>query len=184
MKLANITSKYRAKLIVQVYSSWIKKGSKVLDVGCGTGVVADYISKKLSLTVSGCDIDKYLLTDITFFKMKSISELPDSKRYDFSMFNDMLHHTNYENQITLLKESLRISEAVIIFELIPTIIGRYGDFFLNKIHNPKMEISYTYRTQQEWEYIFKKNKFKFEKKIVKRPLLYPFNHVAYKLTLK
>ena len=184
MKLAKITSKFRAKLIAEVYSLWIYKGSQVLDVGCGTGVVADYISNKLSLTISGCDIDKYLLTDIAFFKMKSISELPHAKRYDFSMFNDMLHHTNYDNQLTLLKESLRISDAVVIFELIPTIIGRYGDFFLNKIHNPKMEIPYTYRSQKEWENIFKKNKYKFEKKIVKRPLLYPFNHVAYKLTLK
>ncbi|MFX0206352.1 MAG: 50S ribosomal protein L11 methyltransferase [Candidatus Hodarchaeota archaeon] len=40
LKLANVTSVYRSQLIIETYKNWVKDNQKVLDVGCGTGVLA------------------------------------------------------------------------------------------------------------------------------------------------
>ena len=103
MKLAHITSKRRGELIAKTYSNNLIKGSKVLDVGCGTGIVSKEISDILSVKVTGCDIDKYLLTNLSFKKMHSGNKLPFAKRiFDAAMFNDVLHHIDYEIQEELL----------------------------------------------------------------------------------
>ena len=180
MKLAQITSKYRASLIANVYKNWIKRNAKVLDIGCGTGVVADYLANSLKLDMVGCDIDKYLLSDIKFKKMASRSKLPFKKNeFSFSMFNDVLHHTEYINQAKLLSESLRVSNKVLIFELKPTLVGKLFDFILNKIHNFKMEVPYTYREKDAWLKLFKELKSKAKVIEVKTPIWYPFTHVAF-----
>lgn len=183
MKLANFTTVYRSKLIEYAYKSWLSKGMNVLDVGCGTGIIAHELQKRMSIKITGCDIDKYLLVDIPFKKMIEIDKIPfKTKQFDASMFNDVLHHTNYDNQITLIEEALRVSKFVLMFELRPTFFSRYGDFLLNKIHHPQMDIPYTYRKERDWEKVFKKLGVSTEKVILHRPMLYPFSHVAYKLT--
>jgi ubiquinone/menaquinone biosynthesis C-methylase UbiE len=183
MKIANFTTVYRSTLIEKAYKQWAKNGQKVLDIGCGTGIIAHELSERLDLRITGCDIDKYTFVDLPFKKMKQIDKLPFKKKeFDVAMFNDVLHHTNYKNQNTLLRESLRVAKYVLIFELRPTFISRYGDFLINKIHHPQMDIPYTYRKEEEWEHVFNNLNVKIDKVIIKRPFFYPFSHVAYKLS--
>ncbi|MCJ7805537.1 class I SAM-dependent methyltransferase [Patescibacteria group bacterium] len=182
MAVADITTPIRAKLIVGSYKGWMKKGSKVLDVGCGTGIVADELAHKLKIKVVGCDIDQYLVRKIPFKKIASGSHLPfKSREFDAVMLNDVLHHTEYSIQEKLLSESLRVANKVLIFELRPTTIGKVLDFIINKIHNPKMPIPFTYRSDKEWEKLFRKNHLKFKKKKVVSPFYYPFSHISYRV---
>lgn len=186
MRLANITSVYRSTLIASVYRQWInKKKGKILDIGCGTGVVADELQHLLGNYIEGCDIDKYLIRKIPFKKMPSFEKIPyNNKCFEYSMFNDVLHHTSYKNQKLLITESLRVAKNTLIFELKPTVIGKFLDFFINKIHNPKMNIPFTYRKPEEWQLLFKKMNLDYKIKNVKGPLWYPFKHVAFNLSLK
>jgi ubiquinone/menaquinone biosynthesis C-methylase UbiE len=183
LKLADITSSYRAKLISDSYRKWIKPNQKVLDIGCGTGVVADELHKILGIKTFGCDIDSYLIRNIPFKKMNSFSKLPyKSKTFKYSTFNDVLHHTDYNNQVKLIKEAGRVSDKILIFELVPTTTGKIADLLINKIHNPNMKIPYTYRQPTEWLKLFKDMRFQVEKKRVRKPLLYPFTHIAFLLS--
>lgn len=184
-KLADITTPLRAHIIAKTYKSWLGKKTKVLDVGCGTGVVGDELSKSLGIKISGCDTDKYIIRKIPFKKMESAKHLPyEPHSFDSVMFNDVLHHTDYKTQKELIVDSTRLAKSVLVFELKPTFIGRALDFLLNKIHNPNMEIPFTYRKKGEWEKLFRSLNLDFESKKVVSPFFYPFSHIAFRLSKK
>ena len=183
--LSEFSSSYRAKLILQVYKQWVKKGEKVLDVGCGNGVVSIFLKNELKVKLEGCDIDDYLSQDIKFTKMSRGNKLPFKNRsFDVVMFNDVLHHMSKKNQIDLIKESLRVGKKVLIFEVNPTFVAKIFDLFLNKIHNPRMNIPFTFRSIDDWQSLFEEEGYRAQVKIIRRPLLYPFSHVAFNIKNK
>lgn len=183
IKLADITSKIRAKIIIEAYKDWLKPQTKLVDIGCGTGVVAFEISKSTGPDVYGCDIQNYLLRKIKFKKIGPDNRLPFfNSSFDLALFNDVLHHIDHKNQIKLIEESLRIAKETLVFELKPTTLSKLLDFLINKIHNPKMPIPFAYRSERSWEKLFRKSGISYEKRNVQTPFYYPFSHVAYKLT--
>jgi len=187
MKLANITSVFRGKLIAGTYTGWVNNYRiRILDIGCGTGVVGHELMKTFSFRkLVGCDIENYLLVDIPFTKLRSLNKLPfKNKEFDVAMFNDVLHHTSFNNQKALINESLRVATNTLLFELKPTWLGKRLDLLINKIHNPRMNIPFTYRKPEEWEKLFKNMDLKYELKTVKSPFWYPFSHIAYKISSK
>jgi 2-polyprenyl-3-methyl-5-hydroxy-6-metoxy-1,4-benzoquinol methylase len=49
----SITQKKRAGIIANTYRNWGIEGTKVLDVGCGNGVVSEVLVKELGLDLCG-----------------------------------------------------------------------------------------------------------------------------------
>lgn len=185
MILANITSQFRFKLMSNVYKKWLKPNAKVLDIGCGNGVISHQLAKKFSIMIYGCDIDKYLVYDFPFTKLKSNSKLPyKNSNFDVAMFNDVLHHTKFDNQIKMIKEALRVAKIVLIFEVKPTFVGKTFDYLINKLHHSNMEILFTFRNSSDWISLFKKNNLEIKTVNVKSPFFYPFSHVAFCLKKK
>ncbi|HET7098875.1 MAG TPA: class I SAM-dependent methyltransferase [Patescibacteria group bacterium] len=183
MALADYTSKIRGKLIIKAYQRWLKSNEKVVDVGCGNGVVSKQIAEDFDLKIYGCDTLKYLTNKIAFKLIKKEDSLP-FKRNEFksAMFNDVLHHIPYTIQEKLILDALRVSKQVLIFEVQPTLIGTISDYILNKIHNPFMRIPFTFRRPDQWKKIFVKNKLKYEVEPVETPLFYPFSHISFRVT--
>lgn len=182
MALADYTSIIRGELIIGAYKEWLQPNEKVLDVGCGNGVVSSQIAKKFNLKIYGCDTLNYLTKKISFKLIKEENSLPFKKQeFNTSMFNDVLHHIPYFIQEQLIIDALRVSKQILIFEVQPTLIGKVADCILNKIHNPFMKIPFTFRTVDQWKKIFTKHKLKYEIQLVKTPLFYPFSHVAFRI---
>lgn len=183
--LADHTSTFRASLIANIYQKWLSPGFNVLDIGCGNGVVSEFLANKFKLKLTGCDIVNYLEKKINFIKIPSKSSLPEVKtRYDAIMFNDVLHHTSYTTQEKLLEDAIKKGKKVLIFEVQPTLLGTISDWVINKIHFSSMNIPLTFRKTGEWQKIFVSLGCKYQTVKVRRPFLYPFNHVAFLLTPK
>ncbi len=179
-QLIETTSKYRFKLIVQAYKNWLKKGENCLDVGCGDGIISDYLLQYFKVKITGCDVLSYLIKEIPFVYMKKTDKLPFSEnKFDCCMFNDVLHHMNKNDQIELLKEAIRVSKKVLIFEDRPTALGKVADLLANLIHNHNMKVPLTFRDIPEWEKIFKSLNVSYQTIVLPKPFLYPFSHIAF-----
>ncbi|MBI2268237.1 MAG: class I SAM-dependent methyltransferase [Candidatus Blackburnbacteria bacterium] len=179
--ILSFTQKFRSSLITRTYKNWLKRNEKVLDVGCGTGVVSEYLASHFNVTITGCDINNHLSRDIKFVKMAYKDKLPLPKNsFDTAMLNDVLHHVEWDDQERLLREALRVSKKVLLFEVQPTLVGKLCDYLLGKIYYKNMLIPFTFRTSAEWKILFKKLPVKrLKTKYVHRPFFYPFSHIAF-----
>lgn len=178
MNVTKITSSYRFKLMSRVYKKWLKKEERVLDVGCGNGIVTKLLMDQLELKITACDVKNYLIYDLPFIKIEG-NRLPSSKiKYDAILLNDVLHHIPRDKQIFLLKACLKVSNKVLIFEAKPTILGKLADIILNKFHYDDLSVPLSFRSKEDWEVIFKTLSLKYKIVTLQRPFWYPFSHIA------
>lgn len=181
-RLVEFTTGIRSQLVIDAYSGWLKKSDKVLDVGCGDGILSEILQTTFSLTLTACDVENYLKKDISFVQMENASLLPFPKKsFDVVMFNDALHHTTFPNQEKLLKEAFRVSNKVLIFEDEPTLLGSVADWSINKFHNVNMPVTLAFRPHSQWMELFTTLSIEYRFRKIRKPFLYPFLHEAFLL---
>ncbi|TSC88540.1 MAG: hypothetical protein G01um10147_36 [Microgenomates group bacterium Gr01-1014_7] len=177
-----ITTPYRAKLIISIYKSWFKRNGKALDVGCGTGIVANILKKELGLKITGCDVKNYLIHNIPFVKVKG-DKLPFPKHsFDVVLFNDVLHHIDKPKQEQVISEALRVGKNVFIFEYEAGTGGKILDIVLNKFHYDDLNTPLAFRSANEWKQLFKKLSANYDYIKLKKPFWYPFTHIAFRVS--
>jgi hypothetical protein len=176
------TIRIRAKLIIKTYRKWIKKSDSVLDVGVGNGVMGWEIQTALKCKVTGTDVLNYVETGIGFVKMKKKSELPFKKgSFKVAMLNGVLHHIDAQDQPKVILESLRVADNLLIFDDQPAFRSRWICFVLNKIHEPRMRLPETFRSDKEWRGLFKSLGLSYEFSKVDIPWWYPLPHIAFRV---
>lgn len=181
MNITKITSSYRCKLIIEAYKNRLKKGSRILDVGSGNGIITKLLMDYFSVKITGSDVKNYLIYDIPFIKISG-GELPfTNNEFDVVMLNDVLHHIPYHDQERLIRESARVAKKVLIFEAEPTILGKITDVVLNKYHYGDLNIPLSFRSIKNWQKLFKKLSLKSKVTKLKKPFWYPFSHIAFEL---
>lgn len=137
---------------------FLKKGEKVLDLGCGSGVFTQKVQNKFGVEIIGIDV-----MDCRIFKVPF--RLFDGKRIPFSngafdtvLISFVLHHT--ENPVELLNEARRVGKKIIIFEdLFEPLLGKlrcYIHWFLWNLIFKKKFSKFNFYSEKEWEEIFKK----------------------------
>lgn len=182
MNFSAITSTYRGKLIIEAYSTWINNKDRILDVGCGTGVITKQIAEQFNAKVTGCDIENYLTEKISIIMIDKDYKLPfPNQSFDIIMLNDVLHHIKSDEQEKLINESLRVAKKVLIFEAEPTVSGMIFDFLLNILHYGGLDAPLSFKNIEGWGKLFKKSKINFKAIRIRKPFWYPFSHIAFSL---
>jgi 2-polyprenyl-3-methyl-5-hydroxy-6-metoxy-1,4-benzoquinol methylase len=148
-----------AEKMCEECSQFISRNSKILDFGCGSGIIGAEFAKHFDSEILGIDIIDNRVAEIPFVKYDGVdnSFLPDNS-YDTVLINYVLHHT--PDPIKSLRTAAAKSKnRIIIYENLPE--GIVSKFFC-KIHGisfgiifQKNFVSGKFFTQKEWEKIFK-----------------------------
>lgn len=139
-------------------NNFIEFNSKILDFGCGSGIVGNEFAKYFKSEILGIDIIDNRVEKISFkqYAGEDLSFLVDNG-YDVVLINYVLHHTS--DPITTLKTIITKSKKrIIIYENLPE--GIISKIFC-KLHGisfgmlyQKNSISGKFLTQKEWEKVF------------------------------
>jgi len=177
----NFTLIHRSKVIVSVYKNWINSSDKVLDIGCGNGIITKELKKHFDCKITGTDIVNYLKVSIPFEIMKNENKIPfEDNTFNIALLNDVLHHTKYQEE--MIKEATRVADSVLIFEVSPSLKVKIADYLINKIHNAKMKTPFNFRNLNDWKLLFEKLGIKCKYiRIRKASLTYPFTTYAFYL---
>ena len=139
--------------------NFIPQGSKILDFGCGSGIIGKEFGREFDAEILGVDIIDNRVEDIPFRKFdgNNLSFLPDSS-YDVVMINYVLHHA--KDPLALLKEAKRVAKSrIIIYENLPEGIVSRISCLLHGISFAwifqRNNITGKFFTKKEWEDIFK-----------------------------
>lgn len=159
-----------AKKMCLLCKDFIKKGDKILDLGCGSGIVGKNFQEFFQAKIIGADIKDKRIYPLSFQIIDGKSLPFPENNFDTVLLSYVLHHAG--DQQSLLKEAKRVAgNKIIVFEDLSE--GFFSDLIC-KIHG----ITFNYLFQenrggvrflnnQEWKETFNKLGLRlvFEKKL-------------------
>ena len=103
----------------QIISNFIEKNTRVLDVGCGDGILMEFLKKNKEIDIRGIEISKNNaqkcvgkgLSVIEGNAEKDLTQFPDSS-FDFVILSQTLQA--FLDPETVIKELLRIGKKAIV----------------------------------------------------------------------
>ncbi len=144
-----------AKKMCRKCQNFIAKGAKILDLGCGSGIISKEFQNYFGAELIGVDIVDRRVIDIPFQLVDGRNlPFPDHS-FDVVLISYVLHHSL--DPFSLLKEAKRVGEKIIIFEDLPE--GFFSKmfcqihriFFDNLFQNPSKT---SFKTEKEWGRLF------------------------------
>lgn len=98
---------------------WIDRGSSLLDVGIGDGVIAEYLARKLNINVFGLDISESACSKAREkginSKVRDINyglQLHDDEIYDYILLMEVIEHTVQPEKVVI--DAIRHSRKGVI----------------------------------------------------------------------
>jgi len=143
-----------AKQMCKDCQDFIKEGSKILDLGCGSGIAAKYFQDFFKAEVLGVDIKDNRVVNISF-KIFADQNLPfENDSFDVVLISYVLHHC--EDPEAVLKEAKRVGKRIIIFEDLPEGILAKLRCKIHQIIFFGGKKIFNFKKRGEWKEIFKK----------------------------
>jgi len=159
-----------AKKMCRECSHFIKNGANILDLGCGSGIVAGEFRKFFGAKIEGVDIvdKRVVLVPFTPYDGRNLPFADNS--FDTVLVAHALHHC--EDPIRVLNEAKRVAkDKIIIYEDLPeNIISK----FICKFHGKSFALlfgenkeSSNFKAGDQWREVFKNLGLKliFEKRV-------------------
>lgn len=161
---------------------FIKNDSKILDLGCGSGIVGKEFENFFKARLRGVDIIDQRIEKIPF-QLFDGKNVPFPENYfDYVLISYVLHHS--KDPIYLLKEAKRVvKDKIIIYEDLAE--GFWGRLFC-KIHGltfsflfNKGKASSNFKNDKEWKKIFGDLKLKIVSEKIVSSKIYPVSQKLY-----
>lgn len=173
-KLTSARNKERSRKICEIFLPFIKKGSRVLDLGTGSARNARFIKNNKKVDITLLDItDEYNQTDLKV-KVYDGGRVPFRKNYfDVVLLIYVLHHSDSPD--LTLREAVRVSkDKVLILEDVANNRLQYWvTVFWDTLGNLIWKVDWLpdFKSEKYWENSFKKLGLKLIEKGVfkKRP---------------
>jgi ubiquinone/menaquinone biosynthesis C-methylase UbiE len=148
--------KRAAKIMCLDCQEFIKKGDKILDVGCGSAIAGKEFQKFFQAEIVGVDIKDRRVCQIPF-RIINGKDLPfPENSFDVVLIAYVLHHA--KDAISLLREAKRVSRGkVIIFE---DLAEDFLSKLISKLHGLSYQIFHSqknissFKSEKEWEKFF------------------------------
>jgi SAM-dependent methyltransferase len=165
----------RAEILSAWFSQLAPNGARVLDVGCGDGLLSSLIaSKRSDLRVRGVDL---LVREETFVPVERFDgkTIPyEDGAFEAVLFSDVLHHT--DDPKALLLEARRVAAKCVLlkdhyrkgFAAGPRL--RFMDWTGNARFG--ISLPYNYWTERQWQQAWEEVGL-FPNKLITRLGLYP-----------
>lgn len=183
-QLFNLRNKKRAKVVVSRVLPYLTRSNNILDIGSGTGDVANELikhdKKVTALDVADYHVPRVLKT--IYYDGKTIPF--KDKNFDASLLLMVLHHTSDPELV--LSEAARVGKEVIVIETsYTTILGKIITVIVDTLSNVTLKANWnSYKTDAEWQKIFinKGLKIKDTQQHLDSSFGFSFLHLVYYLT--
>ncbi len=152
----------RAEKIAGQLAPHIPRKSSVLDMGCGSGEVAQMLAGKTGVSVTLVDVVNYNKTKLPFvpFDGKTLPFADNS--FDVVNLATVLHHA--VDPITAFKEAVRVCREggtilvieSVYFNSLHKAFNRVADWLYNNVFNdPRISVPWNFMTPGAWNLFFK-----------------------------
>lgn len=153
-----------AQTMCKECEDFIRKDSKILDLGCGSGFVSSTIKNYFKAEIFGIDIEDLRTVKEFPFQIFDGRTLPFKENsFDVVFISYVLHHT--KNQKDLIAEAKRVTkDKIIIYEDLPEgISGKLGNLLhqiTSKFIFSSQDKDLNFKTEQSWGEFFGELKLK------------------------
>ena len=145
----------RVRVLSERLSAFIPSGARVLDVGCGDGLIASLIvQRRPDVEIEGIDVSIRPQTciPVSLFDGERIPYQDAS--FDVVMLVDVLHHT--DDPTILLREAARTSRRAVVIKdhLLDGFLAGATLRFMDRVANARYEVAlpYNYWSREQWRH--------------------------------
>ncbi len=150
----------RIVIIISRIKNHLVKKTKILDIGCGIGLLSLAIKRK-GYDLTAIDVHNISLVKNINPMIYDGKNLPfGDDAYDTALFITVLHHT--PNPEHLITEATRVAKRIIIVEdIYENAFQKYATYIMDSIVNLEFfGHPHTNKDEKEWMNLFKRNKLK------------------------
>lgn len=118
----------RLRQQAEALSDYVGRGDRVLDVGCGTGHLSEYLRDMYGVVPTGVDVRDFCAVEIAFTEFDGTSiPFPDNS-FEHVILSEVLHHSH--DPVALIAECRRVTRRrIIVFEDMPEgLVGKVALF--------------------------------------------------------